>query len=1035
MKYKIITFLMLVPLVLMICVFSAAKVVSLNVPIAVTGISVTNAKVEVVDINDYSIFKVKTTILPTNATNKKLYYSTESVEGERLAKVKIEEDGTITPLTVGAVKIVVTSADGAYSDSFILNITSTVATEVEIERLESSEINVGDKIKLNATIYPKLVDNAFIVWSSSDSSVAEINAETGELTAKASGETTITARVENVGVDDGTASGAVDKDKIIYDSIKIKVLSKITDSLIVVDGKESGAQLSTVSGEVSFTMEVNATKINEVQKVFNGFVDLVWDYNTSEVESVELISEKETTANVFAINARAVLKQSFSGNASIKVRLNVAGQESKYSEFKINKIADLNDVKVDFINLKENIKVNSTNIASIQTRPADALSGLSVVCQSSDNNLVCQYKNGRIVYKANAVGQYNLSIKVLNGSVVIEEKEIVINVLNPISSLTFIDSTKTFGIENLLTVANQKWNGSAYEDYAYKLNFAEENIDYSSIRFSVDNDKIANIDNNGFLHILSGGIVQISAVSVDAEKLGVNVSANLKVRCVLGVNVASYGELRKASKDNKVIVLSSAIELGEKLIETNANGVTTLLKSREECVKILKSEVETMPTTYEWNFYKYGKNYSSAPNIYYCIKFTNDVYGNGYSLNANNITNIVDGNGNLYDFALFRGPLDFVAVNGASVKGQDNVAFLVDDNVSLNNVELIGANLNGSGVADLTKLNYVGTTVEVIGDNVSITNSRLRNGRNVLRVYGDDEDVMKKINVKVESSILSYAREFIVKLGTNAVQKGEFKSRDSYNLASGLSNSSEIWEQCAPTISGLDWFNRTDMTASEYDALVNRYKDDSTFNSLVKSELTLKNVILNTSGLFSVGLECRFAGPALDGGKWNSWDFEKEGWVNIAGTSYPTRLNIEGNFKIFDWKNIENIDSSSLIEGTVDFLKFDLREMINNIASKEEFSSLVLSSGGKDYAHGGIAMFGGGKNYCLIDTSKSNAEKLPTYAISFDELKSSKNNYMDKLKMASGKEEFRFFMYNKNSNFNLSEQEFELKQDITKYLK
>lgn len=1036
MKYKIITFLMIVPLVLMICIFSVAKVVSLNVPIAVTGIQIVNQQLEVLDINDYGIFKVKTTVMPTNASNKKLIYSTASIDGERLAKVRISDDGTLTPLSVGYVKITVTSVDGAYSDSFILNITSKIATEVEIEKLPSEKLQVGDKLQLKANIYPKTVTNAYVVWSSSDSTIASINAQTGELLAKASGKATITARVEN-GEDVANLDNEKQdtSEKIIYASIDVEVISKLTESLISVDGKAENAEISTTGSSVNFVMEVNASKINKEQKVFSGFDDLVWNYSTSEIESIKLISENETSENVFVINVRANFKDSFSGTANVKVRLKAVGQEEKYNIFKITKITDLSGVKVIFNNLKEFIKINSSNIASIQTEPEEAIDKLSIVCQSQNVNLICQYKNGKIVYRANAVGAYNLSILVKNGETVISQKDITINAIDPITSLNFIDATETFGIENLLTVANQTLNGENYEDFAYKLNFAEDNIDYNAIRFSVDDEDVAKVDENGFLHILSGGIVQINAVSIDAEKLGLNISSSLKIRCVLGVNVESYLQLRKASKDGKAIVLQKSIDLGEKLIETNANGVTTLLKSKEECQNILKSEVETMPTTYEWNFYKYCKNYNTPPNIYYCIKFVNDVYGNGFSLNANNITNITDGNGNLYDFALFRGPLDFVAVNGASVKGQDNVAFLVDDNVMLNNVELIGANLNGSGVADLTKLNYVGTTCEVIGDNVSIKNSRIRNGRNVLRVYGDDENVVKKINVSVESSILSYAREFIVKLGTNAVEKGSFNLRNNYNLASGLSNSSEIWEQCAPTINGLDWFNCADMTQSEYNALVEKYKNDSTFNDLVKTELTLKNTILNTSGLFSIGLECRFAGPALDGGKWNNWDFEKEGWVNIAGTSYPTRLNIEGNFKLFDWKNIDNIDSSSLIEGAVDFLKFDLKEMISNIALNAEYSSLVAVNNGKSYAHGGIAMFGGGKNYCLIDDSKSNAEKLPTYSISFDKLKSSKNNYMDKLKMASGKEEFRFFMYNKNSNFNLSEQEFEQKQDLTQYLK
>lgn len=1016
MKYKVITFLLLIPLILMICVFSAAKVVSLQVPIAVTGISITNSNLEVIDLADFKLFKINANISPTNASNKEIYYSTERVEGEKFASIRISEDGTVTPLTVGYVKIKVTTADGAYSDSFILNITSKTVTEIEIDDLTSTNLEVGDNITLTAKAYPETAEDTNIVWTSSNSNIIEINQSTGFAKAKSSGDAIITASI--------TAGS-----NIVMDTITLHVDSKITDSLITVDGKEENAELSTTTNEVGFVLEVNATTLNQFGTNFTGFEDLIWQFETSEIDSVELVNQVVNN-NIYTMNVRVNINSTFSGNASLKVRVDSL---NTFNEFVVKKISDLGNVDIELNSFKECVKVNTSNIALIDTMPSDAINNFEISCETSSSNLVAQYKNGRLVYKANEVGQYTLKIIVKSENVTIKEFNKTVNVLSPLTSLNFLDLTKTFGIENVLTIANKSLVNNEYVDFSYKLEFAESDIDYSKVVFETSDSSIATVDANGYLHISDEGLVTISAYSRDAQLLGYNISTSLTVRCVDGVNVSNYEQIRKSAKDNKQIVLLNSVDLGEKLIKTDSNGVTTLLKSKEECASILKSEVEKMPTTYEWNYYKNAKGYETAPEIYYCIKFTNNVFGNGYSINANNITNMVDGNGNLYDFALFRGPLDFLSISGASVKGQDNIAFVVDDNVTLNNVELIGANISGNNSTDLSKLNYVGTTVEVIGDNVNIINSRIKNGRNVLRVYGDELDAMKKINVRVESCILSYAREFLVKLGTNAVQKGDFVNSDNYNLANGLSNDSEIWEQCAPTIENLKYFNKLGMTEIEYRNLVNEYLNDQTFNSLVKSELTLKNTILNTSGLFSVGIECCFAGPALDGGKWNGWDFESYGWVDIVGTSYPTRLNIEGDFKIYDWKNIANIDSSTLIDGSVDFLKFDLKEMVKNIASYQEFAGLITTTNGNDYAHGGIAMFGGGKNYCLIDTTNSTMEELPTYSVSFDKLKST-STHMDKLKMAAGKEEFRFLMYNDESEFNLEQQEFELSQDISKYI-
>ena len=64
------------------------------------------------------------------------------------------------------------------------------------------------------------------------------------------------------------------------------------------------------------------------------------------------------------------------------------------------------------------------------------------------------------------------------------------------------------------------------------------------------------------------------------------------------------------------------------------------------------------------------------------------TYGNGYYIDANNITRSVD----KYNYSVFNGPLDLVALKyentsaaNARIKAQDNIVFLVSkDNISIN---------------------------------------------------------------------------------------------------------------------------------------------------------------------------------------------------------------------------------------------------------------------------------------------------------------------------------------------------------------
>ena len=155
----------------------------------------------------------------------------------------------------------------------------------------------------------------------------------------------------------------------------------------------------------------------------------------------------------------------------------------------------------------------------------------------------------------------------------------------------------------------------------------------------------------------------------------------------------------------------------------------------------------------------------------------NDIYGNGYMINAHNIAYGLDNNGQLSNDALFKGPLNFVSMSEGeggliSVKAQDNIAFAVYENVKLSNLELKSCNLlaDSKGQYDLTDLNYVGTTVEVFGDNVTIEYSRISNGRNTLRIFGDYDDPNKVINTYINNSVLSSARDFIIRMGSNSFE-------------------------------------------------------------------------------------------------------------------------------------------------------------------------------------------------------------------------------------------------------------------------
>ena len=1001
MKYRIISLIMIIPVVLMLCVFSAVGIVTLSVPIPVVGINLSNNIEEYLDIaNSSDSLQIKASVEPRNASNGKILYTTEPIEGKKEARVSIDLNGKITPLDVGSVKVICTTVDGAYVKSFVLEVGSTKATDFTVALPDGSDIVVvGDEFTFLSQVYPTYID-AQIEWECDDPSVLEVNRYTGEARAISADTVTVTAIIQ-----DGI-NGQITK------TFEITVVEKATDSGILINGKET-YQTKTYNNTIEVYCYVNPKDVDDNFVLTEDILSI--DYDLSDIESIE-----KTVVNNNLILLTIVTKDGYTGQSEIKASLDLPQYAGKFATISIDKVGDGDDFDLSVSGLKEYIKLGSKNLFEVNLLPQ--MNSIEYQVDIADES-ICSLMQSENIFQITAlkVGSTDITISALKDDVCVNSVETSITVLNPATSINLVESATTYGISNEMAIGGYVLENGEYVEDSYQFSIAGDV--QSQIQWTSSDESVATIS-DGDLTILKSGKTTISATDKASILLNKPVSSSITIRCVAdGVNISNYSDLMKASKDKKEIILQNHIDLGEKLLNVNDDGSVTLLKDKSECARILKDEVSQMPTTGDWSYYKYANGATTPPLINYCIRFDNNLYGNGFTLNANNITNMVDGTGSLYDFAVFRGGLDLVKLksgdtDSSSVKAQDNISFVVGENVRIDNVELVGANLRGKTTTDLNQLNYVGTTVEVMGDNVEIVNSRIRNGKNVLRVFGDEKDTFKKINVTLSSCVLSYAREFLVRLGTNAIIKGEYKDK-SYNLSQGISDNSPIWDECAPSIGSYRHLNDK-MSVAEYNALNEQYLNDEDYLSLVKTNLTLENCSMLTSGLFSIGIEGHFAGPALDGGRWNSWDFYAQGWRELAGTAYPVQLNLKGKVSIYDWKVLENIDSSSLMEGNL--FDIDMSNMIKSVGQKDEFSDIITKVDNQNYVHSGIAVFGGGKNYGIISMD-GQIEEFANYSISLQDIGSSLTKMMT---YASGKESFRFLLYNKNSHFTYGQQQLEI---------
>lgn len=1003
MKKKIIALIMIIPIVFLIALFSVGKAAGVYADIPVTGIQITTQNEDGfidVDVADYDPIAFLAQVQPVNARNQKYSFEISGVGGDEAPDGFEIIDGKLHIDNVGKVKITAISAEKGFKDSVIVSAYSTKVLKIFplVNRIEDGgeivEIEVGDEIVeieggdyvFGAKLYPENLSGETRIFEEiGGNHILKLNAVTGVAQALFSGETQVRITCPE---------GREGLEKVL--TVKVNVDTDSTG--FAVNGKSSGAKV-TVKNKAT-TAKLFVESKNDALEIS----DLTLPEGVT-ASGIERISEN-----------KFVLTLSFDKEFSdeeISGKVGATDFSLEFTEYNLDVRTSYYDGEGDEIKQKNNTKV--TYVAYSESDD-DADVNFEI---SDDTDVITLEKHGRFAtITATKRGSAKIKITAEHDGKVIKEIEKTICVVPNVYSMEFADSAKEYGIENILTIGGKKPNGrpdtrtifvrvvteagsETFTDEFMNVAFSDDNSLFSCKAQSATNADAVSAE----IRATGTGLATLNAELKNYNQyFGTNICAKIRLRAVKdGRNVGNYEELKTVTEAGHIVVLTSDVMLGVK------NDGTAMTEDE------LKKDVKKFTTTYDKTYLdNIGEN-DENKKVQYLIEFKNHVYGNGFEINADKFTQCKDATGLP---KIFKGPLNFVAISSASVKGQDNISFLVrTDNVLINNVVLKGCSddslLEEDGQFNLSKLNYVGTTLE-IAKSAKLLNSRVSNGRTVVRIFAggstmgspvvEDKSAFnvqdEKINVHIESCVLSNAREFILKIGsnralkqTNEVQRKLRKEKDN--------------EYYSP----YDESNKTD-----------KYFND---NYLI-NDVTLKNSVLETSGLFSVGMETHFSGEFLLGGTITTWE-------GCAATSYASALRIVGDVKMLDWKNLSNVDSSTLIEVTGEanpWLSMNVAAMMKEVAKvNTACSDIILKVGETEYVHGGIAFYGGGYNYSYLDLTRANDEtkQFGVYDVNISVLQNSENENIRQqgkmLPLAAGKGDFRFYLYNNKSSRNLSWQE------------
>lgn len=1003
MKKKIYALIMIIPIVFLVTVFSVGKVAGIYADVPVTGIRIVTQSEDgiiSVDVAEYEKpIELVAQVEPESAKNQNYKFEISGVDDEEAPDGFEIIDGKLIITDVGKAKITAVSAEKGFRDSIIVDATSSKVLRINPvvvvgeEKIETRSItmNGGEVKTISANLYPaNKASSSIKVEECGEKRLLKIDPVTGETKALFSGKTQVRITCPNDG---------------------IKNLEEIVDVDVKVENLETtGFAINGKSNDTSINLYNNAKTLKVYVESYGDKLeksDITLPSGAS-VQNIEPLADKQFIVSILLPQDDSLKNREVTckiGGAEFKVSFTDYTLDIKTSYFKGGKdeIKQINKSVIDYVAYSEHEDDDVKFFFVIEKIE----NGDDVISIEQDG------RNAKITARKRGKARIRVVAKQGDEEITAVFKDII--VVPEIKSFVFADSAKEYGIENILTIGGRKPDGKPDTRTIFVRVVTEAGSEtftdeFMNVAFSDDKEfftcKTKSEENadaiSAEIRAKGTGLTTLNAQLTEYNQyFGTNICAKIRLRAVKeGRNVGNYEELKTVTEAGHIVVLTSDVMMG---IKKDGTAMT-----EDE----LKKDVKKFTTTYDKT---YLENSGESKEVQYLIEFKNHVYGNGFEINADKFTQCKDTTGVP---KIFKGPLNFVAIPSASVKGQDNISFLVrTDNVLINNVVLKGCSddslLEEDGQFNLSKLNYVGTTLE-IAKSAKLLNCRVSNGRTVVRIFAggstmgspvvEDKSAFnvqdEKINVHIESCVLSNAREFILKIGSNRA----LKQTDEVQRF--------LFDANGNKYSPYDESNKTD-----------KYFND---NYLI-NDVTLKNSVLETSGLFSVGMETHFSGEFLLGGTIPNWE-------GCAATSYASALRIVGDVKMLDWKNLSNVDSSTLIEVTGeanDWLSMNVAEMMKEVARQQpkECGDIILNVGGTEYVHGGIAFYGGGYNYSYLDLTRANNEtkQFGVYDVNIDVLADSENEKIQKqgdmLPRAAGKGDFRFYLYNNKSSRNLSWQE------------
>ena len=238
-------------------------------------ISQINLSLDKTTINKNETTKLKIEILPEEAKNQKITFSSSNPN-----IISVDQNGNIFGVSSGEATITAI-AENRVKGSITLNVYSKVE-EIKLD-IENLTLQEGESYNLKATIYPEDATNKNITFNSENNDIATVD-QSGKITAIKEGTTKITVTSQESQNTKNNVIQESDSNNLIQKTVEVKVIKKLTEDELKFD------ESLTIQGNIISGFDHNNITAENIKKYITTIYEIqIENYKGEKIENNQLV--------------------------------------------------------------------------------------------------------------------------------------------------------------------------------------------------------------------------------------------------------------------------------------------------------------------------------------------------------------------------------------------------------------------------------------------------------------------------------------------------------------------------------------------------------------------------------------------------------------------------------------------------------------------------------------------------------------------------------------------------------------------------